>query len=97
MFAFYICNFLSINLGNDTSKYRIYLTNLLVAKMVEMKESHVDWKDPIEMQVFCELCAALVLHGNRKGLYLRPEGCEEFRKGLMPFKGVITNLQLNNK
>ena len=75
---FYICNLLSINLGKDTSGNRIYLTNLLVAKMVEMEEGHADWKDPIEMQVFCELCAALVLQGNRKGLYLRAEGCEEF-------------------
>ena len=84
-------------MGKDDSECRIHLSNSLFAKMVETKEGHADWKDPIDTQVFCELCATLVLHGNRKGLYLRAEGCEEFRKGLMPFKGVVTNLQLNNK
>ena len=32
-------------MGKDTSEYRIYLTNLLVAKMVETKEGHADYKD----------------------------------------------------
>ena len=35
----------------DGSKYRIYLTNLLGAKIVYLKEGCADWKDPIENAV----------------------------------------------
>ena len=49
---FYICNFLSIGfMGKDGSEYRIYLTNLLEAKIVYSKEGCADWKDPTENAV----------------------------------------------
>ena len=46
VFVFYICNFFSIGvMGNDASKYIIYLTNLFVAKMVKGKVKDVETKD----------------------------------------------------
>ena len=38
-------------MGKDGSEYRIYLTNLLVAKIVYSKEGCADWKDLIENAV----------------------------------------------
>ena len=50
------------------------------AKNVETKYFRTEWKDPIEVQAFCELCAAQVLQGNMKGSYLRLKAYEEVRK-----------------
>ena len=66
VFVFYICNFFRIGvMGNDAFKYKIYLTNLFVAKMVkgkvkdvETEDYRTEWKDPIEVQTFCVLCDA---------------------------------------
>jgi len=49
------------------------------------------WKDPTELKVFCDLCAAQVLDGKRNGGYLRRERVDAVIKQLDEMRKVVTH------
>ena len=50
------------------------------SKDAERKDERIEWKDPIELKAFCDLCAAQVLVGNKSGGSLKKEGYDEVIK-----------------
>ena len=57
----------------------------------------VGCKDPTELKVFCDLCAAQVLNGKRNGGYLRREGIDAVIKQLGEMGKVVTHTQFKSK
>ena len=55
-------------------------------------EVRIGWKDPTELKAFCDLCAAQVLDGKRRGGYLRKEGVEAMIKQLGEMGKVVTHM-----
>ena len=54
-------------------------------------------KDPKELQAFCQLCAAQVLAGQRKGGFLPKVGVNNVIEQLGNMGKVVTPLQFKNK
>ena len=57
----------------------------------------IEWKDPMELKVFCDLCSAQVLEGKRSGGFLRKEGVDVVIKQLSEMGKVVSQLQFKNK
>ena len=60
-------------------------------------EVRIGWKDRTELKAFCDLCAAQVLDGKRKGGYLRKEWVDAMIKQLGEMGKVVTHMQFKNK
>ena len=56
-----------------------------------------EWKDPMKLKAFCDLCAAQVLEGNRNGGFLRKKGVDVVIKQLSEMDKVVSYLQFKNK
>ena len=56
-----------------------------------------DWKDPKELQAFCEFCAVQVIDGKRKGGFLTKTGVDAVIEQLGAMGKVVTYLQIKNK
>ena len=56
-----------------------------------------EWKDPMKLKAFCDLCAAQVLEGNRNGGFLRNERVDVAIKQLSEMGKVVSHLQFKNK
>ena len=67
------------------------------SKDAERKDEQIEWKNPIELKVFCGLCATQVLIGNRSGGSLKNEGYDEVIKWLKLINKVVSQLQVKNK
>ena len=67
------------------------------SKDAERKDERIEWKDPIELKAFCDLCAAQVLAGNKSGGSLKKEGYDDMIKQLNEMNKVVTHLQVKNK
>ena len=57
----------------------------------------IEWKDPMELKAFCDLCVAQVLEGKRNEGFLRKEGADAVIKQLSEIGKVVSHLQFKNK
>ena len=57
----------------------------------------IEWKDPMELKAFCDLCVAQVLEGKRNEGSLRKEGADAVIKQLSEIGKVVSHLQFKNK
>ncbi|XP_030930994.1 uncharacterized protein LOC115956858 [Quercus lobata] len=60
-------------------------------------DPRADWKDPKELQAFCEFCAIQVLEGKRAGGLLTKTGVDKVFEQLGDMRKVVTYLQVKNK
>ena len=60
-------------------------------------DPRADWKDPKELQVFCEFYAVQVLEGKRAGGLLTKTGVDKVFEQLGDMRKVVTYLQVKNK
>ena len=60
-------------------------------------EVRTQQKEPKELKAFCDLCAAQVLDGKRRGGYLRKEWVDAMIKQLGEIRKVVTHMQFKNK
>ena len=71
--------------------------------MVKGKSKHggndprADWKEPKELQAFCEFCAIQVLDDKRVGGFLTKTGVDAVIKQLGDMRKVVTHLHVKNK
>ena len=56
-----------------------------------------NWKDPKELQAFCEFCAIQVIDGKRKGGFLTKIGVDAVIEQLGAMGKVVTHLRIKNK
>ena len=52
----------------------------------------IGWKDPMELKIFCDLCATQVLEWKRNEGFLRKEGVDAVIKQLGKMGKVVTHL-----
>ena len=60
-------------------------------------DPRADRKDPKELQAFCQFCAAQVIAGKRKGVFLTKTGVDKVIEQLGDMGEVVTHLQVKNK
>ena len=60
-------------------------------------DPRADWKDPKELQAFCQFCSAQVIVDKRKGGFLTKIGVDKVIKQLGDMGKVVTHLQVRNK
>nr|POF20662.1 hypothetical protein CFP56_51483 [Quercus suber] len=60
-------------------------------------EVRIEWKEPKELKVFCDLCTAQVLDGKRHGGFLRREGIDVMIEQFGEMGKVMTHTQFKKK
>ena len=61
-------------------------------------DERADWKDPEELETFCQLCVVQVMEGPRKSTrFLSKIGVNEVIWQLGEMRKVVTWLQIKNK
>ena len=60
-------------------------------------DPRADWKDPKELQAFCQFCTAQVIAGKKKWGFLTKTGVDKVIEQLGDMGKMITNLQVKNK
>ena len=60
-------------------------------------DARTEWKEPVELKAFCDLCAVQVLEGKRSGGFLKMEGVDVVIKQLDEMGKIVTYMQFKNK
>ena len=60
-------------------------------------DPRADWKDPKELQAFCEFCVVQVIDGKRKELFFTKTRFDAMIEQLGAMGKVVTYLQIKNK
>ena len=60
-------------------------------------DARTDWKEPAELNAFCDLCVVQVLEGKRSGGFLKKAGVDTVIKQLGEMGKLVTHTQFKNK
>ena len=60
-------------------------------------DPRADWKEPKELQAFCEFCAVQVIDDKRKGGFLTKTGVDAVIEQLGAMGKVVTHLLIKNE